>query len=226
MVRDGNRPHSNFRRKFGTIHYNFPLNSPYGAPGLDVAGNRWNQIIFTNKNGDRFVQEVDKWDLGTGYNFYDLALAQPDQLIWTIFDDATAKKYRWSTKPPVCEEGLAFDANTLDELGKLTNQPNLAQTVERYNNFVDTKADSDFGRPAATMTKKIEKAPFHAVRCVLAVHNISAGLAINGDGQVIDIDLQPIPGLYAAGESAGGIGGGVTGSMIVGQIAAEHLTNN
>jgi predicted oxidoreductase len=51
-------------------------------------------------------------------------------------------------------------------------------------------------------------------------------LAINGDGQVIDIDLQPIPGLYAAGESAGGIGGGVTGSMIVGQIAAEHLTNN
>lgn len=226
MVRDGNRPHSNFRRKFGTIHYNFPLNSPYGAPGLDVAGNRWNQIIFTNKNGDRFVQEVDKWDLGTGYNFYDLALAQPDQLIWTIFDDATAKKYRWSTKPPVCEDGLAFDANTLDELGKLTNQPNLAQTVERYNNFVDTKADSDFGRPAATMTKKIEKAPFHAVRCVLAVHNISAGLAINGDGQVIDIDLQPIPGLYAAGESAGGIGGGVTGSMIVGQIAAEHLTNN
>ena len=76
------------------------------------------------------------------------------------------------------------------------------------------------------MTKKIEKAPFHAVRCVLAVHNISAGLAINGNGQVIDIDLQPIPGLYAAGESAGGIGGGVTGSMIVGQIAAEHLTNN
>ncbi len=224
MVRDGNRPHSNYRRKFGTQHYNFPLNSKYGAPGLEVAGARWNQIIFTNKNGDRFVQEVDKWDLGTGYNFYDLALEQPDQLIWTIFDDETAKKNRWSTKPPVCEDGLAFDANTLEELGKLTNQPNLAETVKKYNEFVDAKEDKDFGRPAATMTKKIEKGPFHAVRCVLAVHNISAGLAVNENAQVLDIDLIPIPGLYAAGESAGAVGGGVTGSMIVGQIAANHLT--
>ncbi len=224
MVRDGNRPHSNYRRKFGTMHYNFPLNSPYGAPGLDVGGSRWNQIIFTNKNGDRFVQEVDKWNLGTGYNFYDLALAQPDQLIWTVFDDETARRFRWSTQPPTCEEGLAFDADTLEELGKVTNQPNLAETVRRYNRFVEEKKDGDFGRPAENMTKKIEKGPFHAVRCILAVHNISAGLAVNENAQVLDIDLNPIPNLYAAGESAGAIGGGVTGSMIVGQIAAEHIT--
>ena len=95
-------PH--LRRKFGTAHYGFPKGSKYGAPGLGISGPRWAEVIFTNKSGDRFVKELDKANLG-GYTFYDAALAQPDQFLWTVFDDATAKKYHWDTKAPTCEEG-------------------------------------------------------------------------------------------------------------------------
>lgn len=90
-------PH--LRRMFGTFHYGFPKGSKYGAPGIGVSGPRWNEVIFTNKNGDRFVKEVDKANLG-GYSFYDVALAQPDQFLWTVFDDETAKKYHWDVKAP------------------------------------------------------------------------------------------------------------------------------
>ncbi len=218
-------PH--LRRKFGTAHYGFPKGSKYGAPGLGISGPRLAEVIFTNKSGDRFVKEVDKANLG-GYSFYDVALAQPDQFLWTVFDDATAKKYHWDTKAPTCEENYAFTANSLAELAKLTNQPNLEKTVARYNTFVDAKKDGDFDKPAESLTKKIETGPFHAVRLVLCVHNLTGGLAINDNAQVLGQDMKPIKGLYAAGESAGGlyVGNGMPRAIMPGRWAGEHAAGN
>ncbi len=52
------------------------------------------------------------------------------------------------------------------------------------------------------------------------------GLRINNDGQVVDTDLQPIPGLYAAGELVGGLfyfnyagGTGLMNGSVFGKIA-------
>lgn len=218
-------PH--LRRKFGTAHYGFPKGSKYGAPGLGISGPRWAEVIFTNKSGDRFVKELDKANLG-GYTFYDAALAQPEQFLWTVFDDATAKKYHWDTKAPTCEEGYAFTAPTIAELAKLTNQPNLEQTVARYNGFVDAKKDDDFDKPAESLTKKIEQGPFHAVRLVLCVHNLTGGLAINDNAQVLGQDMKPIKGLYAAGETAGGlyVGNGMPRAIMPGRWAGEHAAAN
>jgi tricarballylate dehydrogenase len=51
-------------------------------------------------------------------------------------------------------------------------------------------------------------------------------LRIADDGQVIDLDYRPIPGLYAAGELVGGIfyfnypgGTGLTSGSVFGRIA-------
>lgn len=227
LARDYSKATSCVRRKFGTAHYNFPMGSKWGAPGLSCAGARWAQLIFTNKDGDRFIREVDKWDLGIGYNFYDAALAQPEQKLWIVYDDETAKRFRWSTQPPMCEEGLAFDAPTIEELAKVTGQKNLVETVARYNKFVDAKKDDDFGKPAEMLTKKIEKGPFHAVRCILCVHNLCCGVAVNENFQVLSYAMEPVPGLCAVGENAGGFyPGGVAGGMTTGRIAGEFIVKN
>ena len=39
------------------------------------------------------------------------------------------------------------------------------------------------------------------------VHYTMGGLSINGDSQVLDVNNRPIPGLFCAGEAAGGVHG-------------------
>ena len=211
------------RRMFGTNCYGFQKGSKYGCPGLAVKGPRWGDVIFVNKMGDRFVREEDKANLG-GYSFYDMAYVQPEKKVWCVFDDATAKKYHWDTSYPQCEKGFAFDAASLDELAQKIGTKNLQATVTRYNGFVDKKQDDDFQKPAALLKKKIEQGPFHAVQVVLFVHNFTGGLRINENGQVIDVLGNVIPGLYAAGETAGGlyVGNGMPRAILPGRWAGEH----
>lgn len=213
-----------FRRKFGTKHYNFPLNSPYGAPGLSIAGPRMADVIFVNKFGRRYVNEEDVPLLGT-HSFFDASLFQEDHVLWTIFDDATAKKHKWNTTLPVTEEGCAFGAPTLTDLAKLIDVPGdaLADTVRKYNTYVETGADPDCGKPKDLLKSKIETPPFYAVWISLFVHDTCGGLAVNTRSQVLDIYGNAIPGLYAGGEAAGGLGvPGMPRAIITGRIAGEN----
>ena len=213
-----------FRRKFGTKHYNFPLNSPYGAPGLSIAGPRMADVIFVNKSGMRYVNEEDVPSLGS-YSFFDASLSQEEHVLWTIFDDAAAKKHKWNTNPPVTEEGSAFGAPTLAELAKLIHVPGdaLAETVGKYNTYVDAGKDPDFGKPPSLLQSKIETPPFFAVWISLYVHDTCGGLAVNVKAQALDIHGEIIPGLYAGGEAAGGLGvAGMPRAIITGRIAGEN----
>ena len=79
---------------------------------------------------------------------------------------------------------------------------NLEETVARYNSFVDTGVDEDFGKP--TPLYKIARPPFHAAWATPVVHDTRAGLRINTKCQVLDLKGDVIPGLYCGGESAGG----------------------
>ena len=211
------------RRMFGTNRYGFQKGSKYGCPGIAVKGPRWGDCVFVNQNGDRFVKEQDKADLG-GYSFYDMAYVQPGKKVFCVFDDETAKKYHWDTSFPQCAKGFAFDGETLADLAAKMKTPNLEATVARYNKFVEQKKDEDFGKPENLLTKKLEKGPFHAVQIVLFVHNFTGGLRINANSQVLDIFAKPIPGLYAAGETAGGlyVGNGMPRAIMPGRWAGEH----
>lgn len=211
------------RRMFGTSTYGFPKGSKFGHPGIGVKGKRWGDVIFTNASGKRFVREEDKKDLG-GFTFYDMALVQPNLVIWTVFDEAAAKKNHWSIKEDVCQPGYAFKADTIEELAKITKQPELPAQVARYNGFVDAGKDEEFGKPAELLKTKIAQGPFYAVRLVVFLHNCAGGLSINDNAQVLDIVGKPIEGLYAAGENCGGIyvGNGMPRGIIPGRWAGEH----
>jgi succinate dehydrogenase/fumarate reductase flavoprotein subunit len=67
---------------------------------------------------------------------------------------------------------------------------------------VDAGVDADFGKPKPLY--KIAEPPFYAAWATPVVHDTRAGLRINANCQVIDMNGQVIPGLYCGGESAGG----------------------
>ena len=118
----------------------------------------------------------------------------------------------WKVIPPYVDpDGYFFTAGTLADLAAAIENPwqavpmsgvALEETVRRYNSFVDSGVDEDFGKPSPKY--KIQTPPFHAAWGTPLVHDSRAGLRINEKCQVLDMNGQVIPGLYCGGESAGG----------------------
>jgi len=157
----------------------------------------------------------------TRYNFTQAALAMneysepPDYCagpVWAIFDAEAVQREGWKVEPPYVDpDGYFFSGTTVAELAaKIKNEyqakpmrgATLQATVERYNSMVDRGEDIDFAKPSPKY--KIHTPPFHAAWGTLVVHDTRAGLRINAKCQVIDLKGEVIPGLYCAGESAGG----------------------
>jgi succinate dehydrogenase/fumarate reductase flavoprotein subunit len=152
-------------------------------------------------------------------NFLNAALAGIDDgnngggPIWAIFDSDAVAREEWTPTPPYVDiaAGFFFSANRLADLAekivmKYQRVPmppaRLEETVARYNSFVDSGIDEDFGKPKPMY--KIANPPFHAAWATPVVHDTRAGLRINAKCQVIDLNGGVIPGLYCGGESAGG----------------------
>jgi succinate dehydrogenase/fumarate reductase flavoprotein subunit len=180
----------------------------------------------------------------TQYNFFNAAVAMneysvpPDYSagpVWAIFDAEAVKRNKWKVEPPYVDpDGYFFSANTLGELaGKIKSEFQakpmkgevLEATVARYNSFVDNGKDEDFGKPSPK--HKIATPPFYAAWGTPNVHDTRSGLRINAKCQVLDMNGEIIPGLYCAGESAGGfnqhgLGRCTTQGFIAGTNAARE----
>jgi hypothetical protein len=205
-------------------------------------GNVYNEIQPYTHNDYRNNENI-KFS-PTKYNFFNAAVAMneysepPDYSagpVWAIFDADAAEREEWKlTAPYVDKDGYFFSAKSLPELAAAIKNPYQAKpmngaalqaTVDRYNTFVDSGADSDFGKP--TPKYKIQTPPFYAAWGTPLVHDSRAGLRINAKCQVMDMTGQVIPGFYCAGESAGGfnqhgLGRCTTQGYIAGKNAAAE----
>lgn len=109
--------------------------------------------------------------------------------------------YQWSEDNSVeLDRGWIVRVGTLAELAEALGIPaqTLARTVQAYNNSCQAGHDSDFGRCSESL--KPLQPPYHALRLVPLLYNTRGGPCRDGHARVIDVDGQPIPGLYAAGE--------------------------
>jgi len=84
--------------------------------------------------------------------------------------------------------------------------------------------DPEFGRP--TPMFKIQKPPFYAAWSTPILHDTLTGLKINRKCEVVDLHGRIIPGLYCAGESAGGFAlHGLPRVTVFGRIAGREAAN-
>ena len=152
--------------------------------------------------------------------------------IWAIFDADAVAREKWNPAPPIVDTGAGFffSAATIAELAnaikmrfqRLPMSPDTLQaTVDRYNSFVDSGTDEDFGKPKPLY--KIAKPPFYAAWSTPVVHDTRAGLRINAKCQVMDMNGKVIPGLYSGGETAGGFSQhGLARAAAQGYIAGKN----
>jgi 3-oxosteroid 1-dehydrogenase len=209
--------------------------------------------IMVNRKGRRFVNEAANYNaFGAAFHEQDVAAFDYANLpCWLIFDQGYIDRYgfgllggtpgapppQWVTSSPTLE-GLA------ERLGVPAD--GLANTVAHWNAQVAAGRDDDFqrgqaahdtwwgdperkGRPDATLGP-LDRGPFYAVEIKSGALGTKGGPRTDANANVLDVDGQPIPGLYAAGNvmaspmgmTYGGAGGTIAPGMVFGFIAGRH----
>ena len=208
---------------YGHLHSRDAMNNPLlwprpQADDLAAAG------IVVDARGRRVADE------GLGGIYLSNAIARlADPLSTTaIFDQAVwdGPPGRGHVQPPnpLLPEvgGTLHRADTIAELAALLGMPQLKETVDQYNAALDAGTLDKLSPPRRGPAKAwpIRTAPFYAVPLCAAITNTMGGIVVNGDGAVLDTSDRPIPGLYAAGSTIGGLNGGPNSGYVGGLINA------
>ena len=102
----------------------------------------------------------------------------------------------------------------------------LETTVAEFNAAVKSGSLAALtpGRTADVYTPvPVETPPFHAIPLAAGITVTMGGIAVDGAARVLRLDDTPIPGLYAAGSTVGGVEGGPNAAYIGGLIKAFLL---
>lgn len=196
--------------------------------------------VMVNATGKRFVDEGADFRNYTYAKYGRVILNQPDQFAWQIFDSKVTHLLRDEYR---IKRVTKVTANTLEELAQklegVDSEGFLAE-MKAYNAAVDQDTAFDpnvkDGRgtkgldvPKSNWANTIDEGPFEAYQIGCGITFTFGGLRIDADStQVLDNDLAPIPGLYAAGELVGGVfffnypgGTGLINGSVFGRLAGD-----
>ena len=199
--------------------------------------------IYVNARGERFVNE------GLMFNFTASAINTNAYRggVWTIIDqsfiDAMAEKtdtdVMGTTVKDYTEAGWMVSADTVEELADKigVDAERLAATVEKWNGYFDEAEpqDAEYLRDLSSC-QRFDTAPYYAVMTNSSFLVTVSGLTIDPDSRVLDKSEQPIAGLFATGNTSGGmfadqyprnlpstsVGRAVTTGFVAGRTAAAE----
>ena len=185
--------------------------------------------IVVNTQGKRFVNDLAGRDVVS-----QAELKQPDGYCFIIFDQNLVDHLALSKR--FIDGGYTISGKTYEELAKNMGlsaeaQQNFVNTMDTWNQSVANGLDEEFGRNNG-MDDDLSTAPYYAIKIAPGIHHTMGGIKINTSAEVIDTDGNVIPGLFAAGETTGGIHGGnrvggnaVCDFIVFGRIAGQSATD-
>ena len=167
---------------------------------LITEGLRGDGAILINEEGQRFIDEVGTRDVVSAAE-----IAQTGSYSWLVVDQAMVDAS--SVIQGYIKKGYTVTGSTYEELGEAmgVDAAAFAETMEKWNGYVEAKNDPDFGR--TSFANPLNTAPYYAVKVTAGVHHTMGGLKINANTEVLNEKGEVIPGLFAAGEVTGGVHG-------------------
>jgi fumarate reductase flavoprotein subunit len=167
---------------------------------LIAEGMRGGGGILINTDGKRFIDELKTRDVVSAAE-----LEQPNAYVYVIYD---AQVYAANKAAVSYEElGLSVKADTLAALAAelKIDAATLEATFATYNAAIAEGKEDEFGRKQGLLV--LDQGPFYACKVSPGIHHCMGGIQINTSNQALKADGTPITGLYAAGETTGGIHG-------------------
>jgi len=145
----------------------------------------------------------------------------------------TPKDYTEALEEAVAA-GVAYKADSIEELAQVLGMDNLTETVNTYNQLCADKDDTQFHKDAKFLYA-VEEGPYYIVETALRCLGTLGGVKINENMQAVDGQNVPIANLYAVGADAGGMygnsyvmfeGGTLGFAYISGRVAGECAADN
>lgn len=209
------------------------LLTPGFAKELEVYMPGW--VVFVNHEGRRFIDETVEYSVHA-----EVIREQTAGECFALFDEAARLAATGKPAPNWSAERLAHFAST----GHVRSAPTLealaedigvradalAETIAGYNRGCAAGRDDAFFKEPQWL-KPVATPPFYAARVRPAVICwTGTGLRIDVEARVLDRAGRPIPGLFAAGETTGGMfgpcyaGGGasITNALVFGRVAGRN----
>lgn len=169
--------------------------------------------VRVNKLGERFTPEYEPYghlalaiqaQPGT-YDYYivDSAIEEKIDKIWTPSSSCYGPKEAWCS---AATSDRALVADTLEELAELMEVPanKFVATIEHWNEMAAAGKDDDFNFPGEMMMT-IDTPPYYATKEYADGLCTTGGLLVDTECRVLNKDREPIPGLFAAGLTSGGM---------------------
>ncbi|VWX50035.1 FAD-dependent oxidoreductase [Novosphingobium sp. 9U] len=201
-------PCSAHRAKDGTIKSVFPHFGPdRGKPGT----------IIVDTEGRRIGNEASPYQ-----EFVSHMNASGIRKAWFIGTKVALRKYGMGVAMPaplpyrhLVRDGYLIEAGTIPGLAHKLGIPkaNFEQTIARFNEFAARGEDPDFGRGSNSYDNAqgdfnhtpnpnlapLDRGPFYAIEIHPGDCSTTLGLKTTPDGQVLNAESQPVPGLFAVG---------------------------
>lgn len=205
------------------------------SPKNPAAGNPVTAISYLvgiNAEGKRYIDE------SLGYVANGKAtMNQPGQKVAMIFDENTKRNPGVTAAVKQFERlGLeVVQAGSIAELASKIQVPasQLEKTIAEFNAAVKDGAALSAQPPKKAFAFKIETPPYYAFYPLVPGITITfGGIKINEHAQVMEADGRIIPGLFAAGECAGGLyyddyigGASLANCLVMGRIAGYQAAS-
>lgn len=208
---------------FGQFHAE-PLDPRSGAPEPIVLV--FNYGVLVNRRGERFIDEAPATVDATYESITRVIHEQPEGIAWAVLDARIDDVPNWrrsvrSDQPPVRADSVAELAAKIG-----VDAAALQATLDAYNqacapgDFDALRTDglatrAGYAPRKSNWARPIDRAPFLAYPIICGNCFTFGGLKVDTRSQVLNTDGDPIPGLYAAGETVGLYYGTYTGATSV-----------
>jgi len=176
-------------------------------------------FILVDKYGLRFANEpaIELHDYGRVFSYFDPhKIEHPRIPMYCIFDEVMRRKaplcdgisgynrdfYKWSLdNSEEIKKGWIRRGKTVGDLASQIDMDRtiLENSVRKYNESCKNGSDTEFSR-AKEYLAPLEPSPYYAIPLWPALYNTQGGPKRDMESRVLDMDGQPIPRLYAAGE--------------------------
>jgi len=193
--------------------------------------------LIVNIRGQRFVDEGADFRNYTYVKYGRAVIEQPRRAAFQIFDQKVVALLREEYR---IREVTKAEDTTLEGLARKLeiDVAGFVDTVSKFNAAVqpgafnpavkDGKGTRGITPPKSNWAQPLDTPPYVGFAVTTGITFTFGGLHITADGQVVDLEQRPIPGLFAAGELVGGLfyqnypgGAGLMAGAVFGRIAGR-----